>query len=75
MKEPYEAVPDYANRPPLDPRKLEGMGAGLVLAAFSSVEWIQARLGCTRAEAAQFKANAALDFQHVTNQARIARST
>lgn len=59
-----------ANRPSLEAGTLKSMSAGVVLAAFSSTDWLQKALGCTEEEAIQFKVNAQHDFDCLMMAAR-----
>lgn len=61
------------NRSSFTHNQLKGMGAGVCIAAFSSVAWLAKTLQCTEAEAAQFKANAQHDFDCLMLAARQAR--
>lgn len=62
-----------ADRGSLDPKNLKDMGAGVVIAAFSSVQWLMKALNCTEQQARQFKANAQHDFDCLMMAARQAR--
>lgn len=62
-----------ATRRPLAPETLKPLSSGLCLAAFSTVGWIVKTLGCTEAQAREFKANAQLDFESLMTQVRQAR--
>jgi hypothetical protein len=57
-------------RPPIEPRHLKGMGAGVAVAAYSSIPWLMKALNCTEAEAKDFQANAQMDLENAMMAAR-----
>lgn len=62
-------------RRPHSAATLKPMSSGLLIAAFSSVDWLAKALKCTEAQAREFKANAQMDFESLMTQVRQAKGS